>query len=193
MPPPPPQPPSTASAPTSAAGQTWRTSCRLWCVCRVWPESLEAAAEAARSDPAAAVAQILRQATPESSTPVSSLRQACCNYCGAAAAATAGCRQQCCRCSSLSGSSCPLPTIHAASSRLSSAPLRLYNQYCYNCAVSWHGSLTSSAMLGQSGWAWRRATGAPRVGIRNSSALLAKLGCLAAHHRFTSPLHDAAH
>ena len=53
----------------------------------VWPESLEAAAEAARSDPAAAVAQILRQATPEGATPVSSLRQARSNCCGAAAAA----------------------------------------------------------------------------------------------------------
>lgn len=42
----------------------------------VWPESLEAAAAAARADPAAAVAQILRRATPEGAAPISSLRQA---------------------------------------------------------------------------------------------------------------------
>ena len=40
----------------------------------VWPESLEAAAAAARADPAAAVAAILAAATPEGSDPVSSLR-----------------------------------------------------------------------------------------------------------------------
>ena len=40
----------------------------------VWPESLEAAAAAARADPAAAVAQILQQAAPEGGTAVSSLR-----------------------------------------------------------------------------------------------------------------------
>lgn len=40
----------------------------------VWPESLEAAAAAARADPAAAVAAILRQAAPEGTQPVASLR-----------------------------------------------------------------------------------------------------------------------
>jgi hypothetical protein len=39
-----------------------------------WPEQLEAAAAAARADPAAAVAAILREAAPEGSPPVSSLR-----------------------------------------------------------------------------------------------------------------------
>ncbi|PSC71609.1 TPR and ankyrin repeat-containing 1-like isoform A [Micractinium conductrix] len=41
----------------------------------VWPESLEAAAAAARADPAAAVAQILQQAAPEGGTAVSSLSE----------------------------------------------------------------------------------------------------------------------
>lgn len=40
----------------------------------VWPESLAAAAAAARADPAAAVAQILQAATPEGAAPISSLR-----------------------------------------------------------------------------------------------------------------------
>ncbi|KAL4457799.1 hypothetical protein ABPG75_012664 [Micractinium tetrahymenae] len=41
----------------------------------VWPESLEAAAAAARADPAAAVAQILQAAAPEGAAPVSSLSE----------------------------------------------------------------------------------------------------------------------
>lgn len=40
----------------------------------VWPEVLEAVAAAARADPVAAVAQILKQAAPEGAASISSLR-----------------------------------------------------------------------------------------------------------------------